>query len=694
MTTTDIDRDKGQSVRGSVQPGQRVLVLTPFGADASIVCGVLADSGVRAVPCLSLDELCGQLEEGAATILLAEEALTDEARARISAALADEPTWSDLPLLLITSHVRNRENLWCLLEGLRGTVHVTLLERPLHVATLVSAVRVAIEARKRQYQVRDELIARRHAEEALRDSEHRYRALFDSIDEGFCIVKMIFDDDGKPADYRFLQVNPAFAKLTGFPDAEGKRLRELIPTHYQKWIDIYGQIALTGQPTRFEEYEKDLQCWYDIYAFRFGSPAEHQVAILFSDISDRKRAEEALKLLNERLEQQVARRTAQSRQRAEALRRLAAELSQAEHRERKRLGKLLHDDLQQLLLAVQLRLPALLESPPDTLPQQVERLEELVSECVSTSRDLSHELSPSVLHKGTLVEAIEWLGEWFGKKHGLSVTVKAQDGLPALPEHLRVFYFQAVRELLSNVIKHSSQMEAWVNASRDDESMCLEVEDHGKHFNPHLVRKHLADAEGYGLFNIHERLEALKGQLEIRGRKEGGACFRLRVPLAECVEPTALRETEEKSPLTKKDLPPSPAQPQATRLLIVDDHAVVRHGFIGLLSRQPDFQVVGQAADGSEAIRQTELLHPDTIIMDVDMPKIGGVQATEAIKKRWPHIQIIGLSLHEEEGVARAMLAAGADAHLSKHAPARELIAAIRRVCGGDAKTGPSPPRT
>lgn len=686
MTKTGINFAGDEVVGRPAAAEHSVIVMAPFGRDTPVVCRMLNEIGVHAVPCSTTDELCTRLEQGAAAVLVAEEALTREARHRISAALADEPPWSDLPLLVMTSTWHRPENVWSMLEDLRGTAHVTVLERPLHTATLVSAVRVAIEARSRQYQIRDELAARRRAEQALRESEHRYRTLFDSIDAGFCIVEMLFDDDQRPVDYRFLEVNPAFSRQTGLTAAEGKRMRELIPSYDQKWFDIFGQIALTGQPARFEEHARELKRWYDVYAFRFGRADERQVAILFNDISDRKRAEAALKVLNDRLEQQVARRTAMSRQRAEALRRLAAELSEAEHRERKRLGKLLHDDLQQLLLAVQLRLPALLESEPSALPQHVARLEELVGECLSTSRDLSHELSPSVLQKGTFIEAIQWLAEWFGKKHGLAVTVEAAEGVPELAEHLRVFLFQATRELLSNVIKHSGRMQARVTASRQQHLLCIQVEDDGQDFDPGAVRSHLEVGESFGLFNIHERLDALKGRIEIDRRPQGGGCFRLLVPVAEDADSATAGGGETQALARGQDPHDSQEKPPQTRLLVVDDHAVVRHGFIGLLSRQPDFQIVGQAADGREAIRQAGLLRPDTIIMDVDMPNLGGIEATRSIKSQWPEIQVIGLSLHEEEGVSRAMLAAGADAHLSKHAPARELITAIRRACGGDAR--------
>jgi PAS domain S-box-containing protein len=122
-------------------------------------------------------------------------------------------------------------------------------------------------------------------------AEGKYRLLFDSIDEGFCTIEMIFDESGKPIDYRFLEVNPSFEKQTGIKNARGKRMREIAPEHEEHWFQIYGKIALTGQPARFEKEASHLQRWYDVYAFRVGEPHEKKVAILFNDITERKRDE-------------------------------------------------------------------------------------------------------------------------------------------------------------------------------------------------------------------------------------------------------------------------------------------------------------------------------------------------------------------------------------------------------------------
>jgi signal transduction histidine kinase/CheY-like chemotaxis protein len=130
---------------------------------------------------------------------------------------------------------------------------------------------------------------------ALKASEERYRTLFESMDEGFCVIEVLFDGDQHPRDYRFLQANPAFEAQTDLVNPIGRTMRELAPDHEAHWFEIYGRVALTGDPVRFDAPAEALRRWYDVYAFRIGAPEARQVAVLFNDISERRRQAEALK---------------------------------------------------------------------------------------------------------------------------------------------------------------------------------------------------------------------------------------------------------------------------------------------------------------------------------------------------------------------------------------------------------------
>ena len=120
---------------------------------------------------------------------------------------------------------------------------------------------------------------------ALRESESKYRALFNSLDAGICVFEMIFDERGSPIDYRFVEVNPAFERQTGLVGAVGRTARELIPTLESHWFDIYGRVATTGEPVRFQNGSEPMGRWFDVFAFRIGAPEQRRVALLFNDVT-------------------------------------------------------------------------------------------------------------------------------------------------------------------------------------------------------------------------------------------------------------------------------------------------------------------------------------------------------------------------------------------------------------------------
>lgn len=160
-----------------------------------------------------------------------------------------------------------------------------------------------------------------NAYEALRKSEERYRKLISQMPAGFALHEMIYDDSGRPEDYRFLEVNAAFEELTGVPTANvvGKTVLDVMPGTENYWIDVFGQVSLTGQPTRIENYSKEIGKFFDVVTY---SPVQNQFAVIFTDISDRKNLEKAQQQQRDVLESKVKERTDELRQRVEESERL------------------------------------------------------------------------------------------------------------------------------------------------------------------------------------------------------------------------------------------------------------------------------------------------------------------------------------------------------------------------------------
>ncbi len=410
--------------------GLRVLMLAPTPRDAAMALDILAESGIAAAVFDTFDALQAAIDQGAGALILMEEFFSSDDTRALVAGLAAQPAWSNLPLIVLSSGRARQLHAGPILHALPSVV---FLERPVRIEPLVSAVRAALAARQRQYEIRDHLedlrrsaeerqvlyteaqaarerldlateaaelgiwvwnvaddtgawendrlydlfgvprtdgpvnvarfmaefllpddgpalaaaidhtlstgaryhflgrfrrtdgetrwieltgklvraddgqprqiigtaadvTDRKRAEEDLRRSEERYRALFNSIDEGFVVIEMLYDPAGVAVDYRFLEMNPAFEKHTGLTRAVGRTMREFAPDHEAYWFETYGRVAATGEPVRFVNEAKNLGGrWFDVYAFRLGPAGSQRVAVLFRDITEQRRDEEAIR---------------------------------------------------------------------------------------------------------------------------------------------------------------------------------------------------------------------------------------------------------------------------------------------------------------------------------------------------------------------------------------------------------------
>jgi PAS domain S-box-containing protein len=239
------------------------------------------------------------------------------------------------------------------------------------------------------------------------------------------------------------------------------------------------------------------------------------VAPLIGSVIHRLNLEESVRLARDDLELRVQERTAEVAERAEQLRALTVELTQAEHRERRRLAQILHDHLQQLLVAARLKVAMLRHSiRDDQVATTIGQLDELLTETINESRSLAVQLCPPVLYTAGLAAGLEWLARETGKKFDLAVEVEADAAAEPAAESVRVLLFHVVGELLLNVTKHAQAQRVGVRMHRCEQHVRIEVCDDGRGFDAaRPVRK--ADRCGFGLFSVRERLAALGGRMEV-----------------------------------------------------------------------------------------------------------------------------------------------------------------------------------
>jgi response regulator RpfG family c-di-GMP phosphodiesterase len=388
-------------------------------------------------------------------------------------------------------------------------------------------------------------------------------------------------------------------------------------------------------------------------------------------LEESRRAAEALRELNVTLESRVAQRTVELEHRTHQLQKLALELSQAEDRERRRIAAILHEDLQQQIAGARFHLDLVRSRTRHDPSQQtvVARVDEMLREAIEKSRGLSHDLSPAVLHMNDPAEVLQWLAKQMHAKHGLTVGVEVPDETPLPSEALMMFLFRATQELLFNVVKHARVREARIRVRRRRQFVCLSVYDRGCGFDP----RELKETAGFGLLSIRERAELLGGRMRIKSIPGQGSRFHLIVPAARpaaAPPPTEVRIIPEQA---------TEAHPDGRlRVLLADDHEMVRQGLVSLLRERHEIEVVGEAANGQEAVALAHQLRPDVVIMDVSMPKVNGEQATRQIKEHLPEVRIVAISMHQEAETIGRMCQAGAESYVLKTAPPQELFAAIQ----------------
>lgn len=367
-----------------------------------------------------------------------------------------------------------------------------------------------------------DITERKRADGALRQSEEKYRALFESIDEGLATLELIVDDNNKVVDYRFVQLNPALTRLTGLDlDILGKRVSQVLPNLEQEWFERLERVALTGEPERFELPVAVLNGWCEVNVSRIGAAGSRLVSTIYTNVTERKQAEA------ERERLVVAEAVAAERQA------LLKRIVRAQEEERAKVAHEVHDSFTQLAHAAAIHLDEaveLLPHSPERARPSAERGRDLARQAANEARRLIAGLRPEMLDFAGLPGAIQQEVDAL-RRAGWRADLEDGDlaGVRLDPE-TEITLYRVAQEALLNVRKHAGRTRVRVRLDRQNGSVRLEVRDWGRGFDPATVRP-TADGEHVGLTGMRERMELLGGKLEVRSGPDHGTTVRATLPV-------------------------------------------------------------------------------------------------------------------------------------------------------------------
>jgi PAS domain S-box-containing protein len=341
----------------------------------------------------------------------------------------------------------------------------------------------------------------------------------------------------------------------------------------------------------------------------------------------------------------------------EAQRELSVKLMRMQDEERRKISRELHDITGPVMSSVLMNL-AVVERDTAVLSEQsraaLREAEALARRCTSDIRTMSYLLHPPPLTEVGLAAAVQWFLDGFSQHTGIDTHLEAPADLGRLPDETEISLFRVVQECLTNIHKHAHSRTATVRMQIANEKLTLEVIDQGKGFAHEF-------AEGFGIKGMRERLYELGGSLKIASTAAG----------------TTVRAT---LPLADRPKVANTAAKAKARLLLVDDHEIVRQGLASLLQGVDGFEICGQAATGEDAIREADRSTPDIVIMDLRLPGIDGLQATRSILKAHPGTDVLIFTVDESEQVLREALKAGARGCLTKTDAGSSLLSMLNTL--------------
>ncbi len=502
----------------------------------------------------------------------------------------------------------------------------------------------------------------------LQGAEHPYRLLVETIDEGAATLS----DDGT-----VLYSNTSFASIFGAP------LEKFIGAPLQNFVagedlaalqalirsgshgSVRGEIRLTATDGRRRTVRLTL------------SPSRQLGTETICAVATE---------LTELVETNEALRVTES-----SLRQLSGRLLQLQDEERRRIARDLHDITGQeiAILSMSLdRLSRLMDNGKAEAKETLDDSRNMVRKMAEEIRTLSYLLHPPLLDESGLNSAVRWYAEGFQRRSSIQVNVIDAPGLGRLPVEVETALFRVVQESLTNVHRYSGSPDAEIRIFAADGQVRLEVVDHGKGIAkvPRTAVDGVASL-GVGIPGMRERLRQLGGQLEVEfGRTGTRVTATVPYKAAESefkryMSPS-LSAVEVNAPETEAVAADS-SLPKRRRILIADDHEVMRRGVRGLIESNGEWAVCGEAVEGREAVQMSKQLHPDLVILDINMPGLTGLEAAQQIRVDNPSARILFFSVHESPQTVREVVSVGGQGYVAKSRAGHDLVDAVRAVLEG-----------
>ena len=498
----------------------------------------------------------------------------------------------------------------------------------------------------------------------LQGAEHPYRLMVETIDEGAATLA----DDGT-----VLYANRSFAEIFDVPLEKfiGAPLNDFVFGEDRELLAhliadaniniVRGEIRLDSHRQRPRTIRLTL------------SPVReqgvHTICVVATELTELIETNEALRVSEL------------------SLRQLSARLLKLQDEERRRIARDLHDTTGQKIAVLSMtldRLAKLVDTRKADVKDALTESRDVVGKIGEEIRTLSYLLHPPLLDECGLASAVLWYAEGFKKRSGIHLSVSIDEELVRLTTDAETALFRVLQESLTNVHRYSGSPSAEIRIFQSASKVHLEIVDHGKGVKAGTERSTFAGAPtlGVGIPGMRERIRQLGGQLEVEFSNEG-----TRVYASLPMEASAEESGEQSSELfrDKENFQANPRQRPDVRkrILIADDHEVMRRGVRGLVESQEEWSVCGEAIEGNEAISKTKELRPDLLILDVSMPGMSGIEAALQILKDDPNIKILFFTMHDSPQMMREISNVGAWGYVAKARAGNDLVDAVRIILDG-----------